>query len=99
MSSLMIHLPADVMSSSLPHSLSARSHTLVAMAPSELASIAEIAELLRVPKRTAARYVDRPDFPPPADTLEVGRIWRVADVQAWATATLPLKPGPKPAQK
>jgi prophage regulatory protein len=66
------------------------------MGPSELASVAEIAELLGVPKRTAARYVNRDDFPAPVDVLEVGRIWRRDDVADWGQRMLPLKPGPTP---
>jgi predicted DNA-binding transcriptional regulator AlpA len=59
----------------------------------ELASIAEVAEMLGVTVRTAQRYVDRDDFPAPLDTVAGGRlrIWRRVDVQAWATRTLPLR--------
>ena len=66
------------------------------MSPNEIASVAEIAAMLKVPKRTAARYVNRADFPAPYDTLEVGRIWRRRDVERWAKKYLPLTPGPKP---
>jgi hypothetical protein len=62
------------------------------MSPDELASLAEVAELLKVPKRTAARYVEREDFPDPIDELRVGRIWSRADVVAWGKR-LPLRPG------
>lgn len=68
-----------------------RAIALAGVSPDELASVYEIAEMLGVSKRTAARYVDRPDFPPPFDTLAVGRIWRRKDVERWAKATLPLK--------
>lgn len=54
----------------------------------ELASLAEVATILGVPKRTAARYVDRADFPTPIDELDVGRIWRIQDVKRWGDATL-----------
>jgi prophage regulatory protein len=63
------------------------------VAPDELASLSEIAQLLGVPKRTAARYVDRPDFPEPIDVLAVGRVWRRADVTRWGKKHLPLRPG------
>jgi hypothetical protein len=66
------------------------------MSPNELASLSEVAAILGVPKRTAARYVDRPDFPAPADELEVGRIWRIADVEKWGRKTLPLRTGRPP---
>lgn len=64
--------------------------------PPELASLAEVATVLKVPKRTAARYVDRPGFPPPVDTLDVGRIWRRADVEKWGRENLPLPRGRPP---
>jgi hypothetical protein len=62
----------------------------------DLAAVAEIAQMLEVPVRTAKRWVNRSDFPPPVDELSVGRIWRRADVEKWAKATLPLKRGPAP---
>ena len=66
------------------------------VAPEELASVGEIATMLNVPKRTAQRWIERPDFPAPIAALAVGRIWRRADVEAWAKKTLPLKRGPVP---
>jgi predicted DNA-binding transcriptional regulator AlpA len=70
------------------------------MKPDELASIAEVAQLLSVTERTAQRYVERADFPAPVDTIAGGRIrvWRVGDVQAWGRERLPLRTGrpPKP---
>jgi predicted DNA-binding transcriptional regulator AlpA len=63
----------------------------------ELASVKEIAAMLAVNKRTAARYVERDDFPEPVDELAVGRIWRRSDVEEWATKHLPLsRPGRPP---
>jgi predicted DNA-binding transcriptional regulator AlpA len=59
----------------------------------QLAGVSEIAQLLGVPKRTAARYVDREDFPEPFDTLATGRVWLRADVDTWAKSYLPLRPG------
>jgi prophage regulatory protein len=67
-----------------------------AMAPEELASVGEIAAMLKVPRRNVERWVNRPDFPAPVATLSVGRIWRRADVKDWAKRTLPLKRGPAP---
>jgi predicted DNA-binding transcriptional regulator AlpA len=75
--------------------LSDPASTLPAMPP-ELASLAEVAEILDVPKRTAARYVKRDDFPEPVDRLAVGPIWRRADVEQWGRATLPLPTGRPP---
>lgn len=59
----------------------------------ELASIAEVAEMLGVTRRTAHRYVDRDDFPAPIGRLAVGRVWLRADVERWAKETLPLPTG------
>jgi predicted DNA-binding transcriptional regulator AlpA len=66
---------------------------LVTMSPDELAGLSEIMALLGVTKRTALKYVNRPEFPEPIDRLSTGRVWRRADVQNWAQANLPLKPG------
>lgn len=63
------------------------------MSPDELAGLHEVAEILDVPKRTAARYVLRDDFPEPVDRLAAGPIWRIADVAAWGKENLPLRPG------
>jgi prophage regulatory protein len=59
----------------------------------ELASIAEVAQLLGVTRRTAHRYVDRDDFPEPVGHLAAGRIWLRADVERWAKERLPLPEG------
>jgi predicted DNA-binding transcriptional regulator AlpA len=63
------------------------------VAPDEIVGITEVAELLGVPVRTAARYVDREDFPAPLDTLARGRVWKRDDVVAWGKERLPLQPG------
>lgn len=62
------------------------------MSPDELASVAEIAEMLGVTERTAQRYADRSDFPAPVDVVAAGRIriWRRKDVERWGKRTLPL---------
>jgi predicted DNA-binding transcriptional regulator AlpA len=67
----------------------------------ELASIAEVAEMLGVTVRTAQRYVDRDDFPAPLDTVAGGRlrVWRSVDVEAWAARMLPLQTGRPPKQR
>jgi predicted DNA-binding transcriptional regulator AlpA len=68
------------------------------MSPDELASIAELAQMLRVTTRTAQRYADRPDFPEPAERIAGGRIrvWRRGDVEAWGRDHLPLRTGRPP---
>lgn len=66
------------------------------VAPDELAGVSEVAEMLGVTLRTAARYVDRSDFPEPAERLSRGRLWRRAAVEAWGQAHLPLRTGRPP---
>jgi prophage regulatory protein len=63
------------------------------MRPEDLVGFSEIVGLLRVPKRTAARYVKRPDFPEPFVRLASGPIWLRGDVQKWASGHLPLAAG------
>lgn len=63
------------------------------VAPEEIVGITEVAEILGVPVRTAARYVDRADFPEPLGSLARGRVWRRGDVRTWGESRLPLKPG------
>ena len=63
------------------------------MAADELAGVAEVAEICKVPKRTAIRYTQRPDFSKPLDRLASGPVWRRADVAEWAKRTLPLQTG------
>jgi len=63
------------------------------VAPDELAGVAEVAEICAVPKRTAIRYTQRPDFPEPLDRLASGPVWRREDVEAWAKRMLPLRTG------
>jgi len=49
-----------------------------------LAGLAEVAEMVGVSRRTAARYVNRSDFPAPVARLRAGPIWLAEDVEAWA---------------
>lgn len=66
------------------------------MSPDELAQLAEVAEVLGVSKRSAARYVDLPGFPAPIDTLSTGRVWVRAAVVKWGKKNLPLRTGRPP---
>jgi predicted DNA-binding transcriptional regulator AlpA len=59
------------------------------MSPDELAQLSEVAEILGVSRRTAARSVDRDGFPAPVDVLATGRVWRRRDVEAWARKNPP----------
>jgi len=70
--------------------------TLVAsgeMAPEELASLAEIARLFGVTKRTAQKYAKHSAFPEPLGRVAAGPIWHRSDVEAWGKAHLPLPTG------
>jgi hypothetical protein len=79
------------------HSPSGPADTLAAMSP-ELAGLAEVADMLAVTKRTASNYTQREDFPEPIDRLASGPVWRRTDVDAWASAHLPLPTGRPPKQ-
>jgi len=48
-----------------------------------LAGLAEVAEMVGVSRRTAARYVNRSDFPEPVARLRAGPIWLAEDVDTW----------------
>ena len=64
------------------------------MSPEELAGLAEVAEMLGVHRRSAQRYIARPDFPEPVGRLAGGRVWSRADVEEWGRQHLPLpRPG------
>jgi predicted DNA-binding transcriptional regulator AlpA len=59
----------------------------------ELVGLAEVAEVLRVSRRTAARYARRSDFPEPLARLRAGPVWRKEDVLAWALSEPAARPG------
>lgn len=52
----------------------------------DLVAMGEIADMLGVSRQRVHQLVSRSDFPKPAATLSVGRIWRRADVAKWAAA-------------
>lgn len=58
-----------------------------------LVGLAEITEMLHVSKRSAQRYVARPDFPKPIAQLAAGPVWEQSAIRAWAEQRLPLRPG------
>jgi predicted DNA-binding transcriptional regulator AlpA len=63
------------------------------MRPLRLAGLAEVAELLGVNKRSASRYVRRPDFPEPLARLASGPIWAADEIEAWGAENGPFRPG------
>lgn len=66
------------------------------MSPEDLASVAEIAEMFGVTKRTALRYIRRPGFPVPLGRVTAGPIWLRDEVEAWGRENLPLRTGRPP---
>jgi predicted DNA-binding transcriptional regulator AlpA len=66
------------------------------MPPDQLAQLAEVADILGVSKRTAARAVERPGFPAPVDVLSTGRVWQRSDVEAWGRENPPRGRGRPP---
>jgi hypothetical protein len=63
---------------------------------SELAGLSEVADLLKVTKRSALRYSKRADFPVPVERLASGPVWRLNEVREWARKQLPLPAGRPP---
>jgi predicted DNA-binding transcriptional regulator AlpA len=55
-----------------------------------LAGVIEVAGIMNVSKRSAARYVRRADFPAPIDRLAAGPVWWTEDVERWGRDHLPL---------
>jgi predicted DNA-binding transcriptional regulator AlpA len=49
----------------------------------ELMGAAEIAERLGVSRQRVQQLIGRADWPAPAATLEMGRVWRTDEVEAW----------------
>lgn len=51
----------------------------------ELAGAAEIRRMFGgVSRQRVQQIVNRKDFPEPFDVLDMGKVWRRADVEAWA---------------
>ena len=53
----------------------------------DLAGIAEVAELLGVTTQRVDQLAHEEGFPKPIAVLAAGRIWRHADIEAWARRT------------
>lgn len=58
---------------------------------SVLMGAAEIADYLGVSRQRVQQLATRADFPAPADTLSMGKVWYREDVEKWhAKRTRPL---------
>jgi prophage regulatory protein len=44
----------------------------------------EVADYLNISRQRVHQLTERDDFPEPAATLAVGRIWRGSDIRAWS---------------
>jgi prophage regulatory protein len=55
--------------------------------PGDLVGVTEIGDLLGVSRQRADQLTRTEAFPDPVAVLSAGRIWRRADVEAWARAT------------
>lgn len=49
-----------------------------------LVGSAEIGVMLNVNRQRVQQLISRPDFPEPEVTLAMGKVWKRADVEAWA---------------
>jgi predicted RNase H-like HicB family nuclease len=58
--------------------------TIVVETLPALAGVAEAADVLGWDKRRVVTYIDRGSFPEPVQSLASGRVWRRADVEAYA---------------
>jgi predicted DNA-binding transcriptional regulator AlpA len=55
--------------------------------PGDLVGVTEIGDLFGVSRQRADQLTRTERFPEPVAVLSAGRIWRRADVEAWARAT------------
>ncbi len=69
--------------------------SLANVTPLDLVDVPAIAEMIEVGRRTAWRYVERDDFPPPEAEVSRKRLWKRSAVERWAKQTLPLKFDPR----
>ncbi len=53
----------------------------------DLVGLTEIAELLGVSRQRVDQLAQGDDFPEPVSVLAAGRVWKRADVEAWARET------------
>jgi predicted DNA-binding transcriptional regulator AlpA len=51
--------------------------------PSDLAGLAEVAEILGASRRTAIRWAKRRDFPEPITRLRATPVWLRSEVEQW----------------
>ena len=54
------------------------------LAVHHLVGSAEIGRMLGVSRQRVQQLVKRKDFPPPEAELDMGKVWKRADVLAWA---------------
>jgi predicted DNA-binding transcriptional regulator AlpA len=79
----------------LARMMSASTVSLAAVVPLDLVDVPAIAEMLKVGRRTAWRYIERDDFPPPEAEMNRKRLWKRSAVERWANRSLPLKFDPR----
>jgi predicted DNA-binding transcriptional regulator AlpA len=51
-----------------------------------LVGAAEIGRMLGVSRQRVQQLVNRNDFPEPEVALDMGKVWKREDVEAWATS-------------
>lgn len=54
----------------------------------DVMGLGEVAIALGVTPKVAYRITNRPGFPRPCAWLSLGRVWRAAEVRAWAAEHL-----------
>lgn len=56
------------------------------LAVHHLVGSAEIGRMLGVSRQRVQQLISRDDFPKPEVVLDMGKVWKRADVEAWAKA-------------
>jgi predicted DNA-binding transcriptional regulator AlpA len=67
---------------------------LAIVAAEQLMGAAEIADRLGVSRQRVQQLITRADWPAPFATLEMGRVWRAEDVEAWIREHRPADESP-----
>jgi prophage regulatory protein len=52
-----------------------------------------------ISRQRVQQLISRPSFPEPYDSLQMGKVWRIEDVEAWIKATRPELDDTEPAER
>nr|WP_051042441.1 helix-turn-helix domain-containing protein [Actinoplanes missouriensis] len=57
----------------------------------------EIGDRLGVSRQRVQQLIAKPDFPAPYDEIQMGKVWRIADIEAWIREHRPALADSEPA--